>query len=349
MVKTLGIGLLLLLFVWAAGSWAAPAVYQNPVFEPVFADPSIIRAEDGWFYAYGTEDDWGDGRGSRLMPILRSIDLVNWTYVGDVFNSKPDWKAQGYLWAPDIHYRDGHYLLYYAYSVWGDPDPGIGVATAASPTGPFTDHGPLFMSTEIGVANSIDPFLFVDDGTPYLFWGSFHGIFGVELTPDGLSVAGDPFPLVGRAFEAAYIIERYGYYYFFGSLGACCEGDRSSYHVSVGRSETLHGPYRDELGFDLFFSSVTHGRLLLIGHGEQKDGKRFVGPGHVSVIRDDAGTDWLLYHAVDVEQPWLPNGATRRPLLLDAIVWLDGWPTIPGMVPSTKPQPAPVIRGVHDE
>ncbi|WP_431804075.1 hypothetical protein [Halobacillus andaensis] len=35
------------------------STYQNPVFEPVLADPSIIEGEDGYFYAYGTEDAWG--------------------------------------------------------------------------------------------------------------------------------------------------------------------------------------------------------------------------------------------------------------------------------------------------
>ena len=43
-------------------------------------------------------------------------------------------------------------------SVWGGEQTcGIGVATANSPQGPFTDHGKMFRSNEIGVQNSIDP------------------------------------------------------------------------------------------------------------------------------------------------------------------------------------------------
>ena len=41
----------------AAG--AAAATYTNPVsrgFADTFADPAVIRAEDGWWYAYGTTD-----------------------------------------------------------------------------------------------------------------------------------------------------------------------------------------------------------------------------------------------------------------------------------------------------
>src|SRR5699024_9615898 len=66
--------------------------YRNPVFEPVLADPSIIRDEEGIFYAYGTQDDWGDGTGSKIVPILKSENLIDWEYIGDAFNEMPQWK-----------------------------------------------------------------------------------------------------------------------------------------------------------------------------------------------------------------------------------------------------------------
>ena len=34
-----------------------PTDYENPVWEPVLADPAIIRGDDGIFYAYGTQDN----------------------------------------------------------------------------------------------------------------------------------------------------------------------------------------------------------------------------------------------------------------------------------------------------
>ena len=48
--------------------------YHNPVFEPILADPTIVKADDGWFYAYGTQDNWGDGNPAHLVasPIQRS-------------------------------------------------------------------------------------------------------------------------------------------------------------------------------------------------------------------------------------------------------------------------------------
>jgi arabinan endo-1,5-alpha-L-arabinosidase len=315
--------------------------YENPVFEPVFADPSVIRAEDGTFYAYGTEDDWGDGAGPRLIPILRSDNLTEWEYVGDAFRRKPEWKSEGGLWAPHIARHRDRYLLYYSYSVWGDSNPGIGVATADHPAGPFTDHGKLFTSEEIGVSNSIDPMFFVDDGTPYLIWGSFGGIYGIRLSDDGLRTVGEKFQIAGDAFEAPYLVKRGGYYYLFVSLGSCCEGEHSTYRVAVGRARSLRGPYLDREGKDLLASE---GTLVLAGDEEEGKEKRFVGPGHNAVVTDDRGTDWIIYHAIDPTDPRLPGGATRRPLLIDPLKWEGGWPSVEQGIPGTDRKPGPVFE-----
>src|SRR5919112_930486 len=74
------------------------------------------------------------------------------------FLNQPAWKSEGGIWAPDATFYNDTYFLYYSFSTWGDKDPGIGVATSKKPEGPFTDHGKLFLSKEIGVDNSIDPF-----------------------------------------------------------------------------------------------------------------------------------------------------------------------------------------------
>ena len=298
--------------------------YRNPVFEEVFADPTAIEV-DGAFYAYATFHPW-DGRDarSRLVPIARSPNLVDWTYVGEAFESRPDWRDSGGLWAPDVGRLRGRYVLYYSYARFGDPNPGIGVAVSASPEGPFEDRGPLLRSDAVGVPNSIDPCLLHVDGTPYLFWGSKRGIHGVRLAADGLSLAGEPFRVAGDGVEGAYVVERNGRYYFFGSRGTCCDGADSTYHVVVGRSDSLEGPYANRAG-----QSLLHAAGTTILHG---DGT-FAGPGHNAVVRDAAGDDWMLYHAYERDDPW-QGEAPRRVLMLDRLVWRDGWPTVETRTPS---------------
>lgn len=316
-------------------------MYQNPVFEPVFADPSIVKGDDGYFYAYATEDDWGDGAGLKVAPIIRSKNLVDWEYIGKAFETKPNWK-DGWVWAPDVQKFNGKYYMYYTKSTWGDQNPGIGVAVADDPAGPFEDHGKLTDTAEMGVY-AIDPMLYVEDGTPYLFFGGItSGTFAVELAPDGLSVVGERIDVAGPNYEAPYVIKRDDYYYLFGSNGSCCAGKNSSYNVGVGRSESLFGPYVNKNGDDM---KHHRGELLLFGYIPPEEGKgHIVGPGHNAVITDDAGNDWLVYHGIPADNPTLSSGATRRPLFIDKIEWVDGWPTIKDFNPSITPQEAPIIE-----
>lgn len=307
--------------------------FVNPVFEPVLADPSIIKAEDGWFYGYGTEDNWGDGQGNRLVPVIRSLDLIKWTIVGNAFTAKPQWKSDGGIWAPDVVLINKKYYMYYSYSAWADPNPGIGLAVASNPGGPFVDRGKLFLSNEIGVPNTIDPFYFAENDKKYLFFGSYssslnQGTYAVELAEDGLSVKNinDKIKIAAGDFEAVMIHRRNGYYYFFGSKGGCCNGATSTYNVRVGRSATLLGPYLDQEGKQI--TERGSGTLLISGND------KYAGPGHNSrIISDKSGADWLLYHAINKGNPIVPGGASRRMLMLDKISWVDNWPVIGNAVP----------------
>jgi arabinan endo-1,5-alpha-L-arabinosidase len=153
-------------------------VYRNPVIDYSLPDPSVIEGDDGYYYLYATED-------IRNLPIHRSKNLVDWEYVGTAFTdrTRPDFEPNGGLWAPDINKIGDKYVLYYSMSVWGgELTCGIGCATADKPEGPFTDHGKMFRSNEINVQNSIDPFYIEDGGKKYLFWGSFRGIYAIELS-----------------------------------------------------------------------------------------------------------------------------------------------------------------------
>ena len=164
-------------------SATAQTQYTNPVINRSLPDPTILRAGNT-FYLYSTED-------IHNVPIYRSRDLIQWNYVGTCFTdaTRPQMVPGGGIWAPDINKIGDKYVLYYSKSTWGGEwECGIGVAVASQPRGPFTDVGKLFISSEIDVQNSIDPFYIEDNDKKYLFWGSFRGIYAIELSDDGLSV-----------------------------------------------------------------------------------------------------------------------------------------------------------------
>ena len=310
-------------------SLAQTVTNRQPVIDMSAPDPTVIRAEDGTFYLYATED-------MRNVPIFHSANLVDWKLVGTAFtdNSRPKWLPKGGIWAPDIQRVGGKYHLYYAKSVWGGEwDAGIGVAVSNSPAGPFVDRGCMFTSKQIGIQNCIDPFYIEDGGKKYLFFGSFHGIYGVELTADGLHVkqGAKPREVAGTFMEATYIRRRGGYYYLFGSTGTCCEGARSTYRITIGRSKSLFGPYVDKAGLRLLDN---HYNILL-----DKDDS-VLGPGHnAGLITDDAGNDYMFYHGFKASDP-----DAGRVVWLSRIVWTDGWPSVMMEKDSQKNETVPVIK-----
>lgn len=299
--------------------------YNNPVIDQSAADPTVIFANDGYFYLYATGGN---------VPVYRSKDLVEWKYIGSAFTAqtRPNWEPMKgrAIWAPEIRFIKGQYVLYYSWAIWGQQDEcHIGVATADSPEGPFTDHGCLINGKEIGVRNSIDQFYIEEDGKKYMFWGSFNGIYVTELTEDGLAVKrnmdGNPLLLkkvCGSKFEATCIYKKGNYYYLFASVGSCCDGLNSTYRTVVGRSKDLLGPYLDDKGGDMLQNNFK----LVVNKNNV-----WVGPGHNSIlIKDDEGTEWMLYHSYRVD-----NITKGRIVLLDRLQWDDkGWPYIKGIEPS---------------
>lgn len=318
--------------------------YRNPVFKPILADPTVFRDPvSNKFYAYGTEDLWYTDNKNHLVAIVSSTNLVNWNYVADAFTVKPTWRANGGIWAPDIAYVNGKYHLYYSLSIWADPNPGIGLAIADRPEGPFTDLGKLFFTTDIGVPNSIDPFYFEDGGKKYLFWGSYssvatQGTYGVPLSDDGKSVPDmtRKFKITAGDFEGVSLFKKNGYYYFIGSKGGCCDGAASNYQLRVARASKLEGPYLDKNGNDI--TTRSSGTIIL-----QSD-ETFAGPGHnARVMTDKNGDDWVLYHAMEKSNAII-NNINQRALMLDKLVWsADGWPIVNDGTPSSEKRAMPVF------
>ena len=330
----------LLLLVTSAAKAQTP--YVNPVIKHNCPDPSVIddRARTGYFYAYSTQSVV-PGNGHAVMPVYRSKDMVNWEFVCDGFAGKsPAWRPEGRLWAPDINYVDGRYVLYYAMGVWGDlVKSSSGVAVSDSPTGPFEDKGMIVSFDNTGVLNCIDPFFIEDGGKKYLFWGSLgrgSGIWAAELSDDGLSLReGAELNYIGGTnMEGTYIFKRDGWFYIFTSQGTCCNGAESTYHVLVARSRDIFGPYMSPDGEYLIYNKYHHTML------SKSPDAMFVGTGHNSeILVDDAGRTWMYYHAF-----WRENDYHGRCMLLDEILWgPDGWPYIEGGRPSLEGD-GPVVK-----
>lgn len=303
--------------------------YVNPVLDRDFPDPAVLRADDGWFYAYATQST---AAGTVFnLQVARSRDLVSWEHLGEALPAKPRWAASTWkFWAPHvIHDREQRrYVMYYS----AEPDSAKGkclaVASSPLPSGPFVDAGEPLLCGE-GIEN-IDPMAFDDpkSGKRLLYWGSGGKPIRVqELDADRLRFApgSEPkavlHPVADEAYrtliEGAWVLYRDGAYYLFFSGDRCC-GAKPNYALMVARSTDALGPF-EPLARPILEKNVS-----------------WDAPGHNSIVADDAGTDWILYHAM--------RAAPNRLLLLDRLVWRDGWPRVEGDQPSVSRQSAPELR-----
>lgn len=159
---------------------------NNPLISNIFcADPTAVEYE-GRLYVYATNDhqqyEAVGAQGSNTYEHIKSLvmlstdDMVNWTYHGtiDVEAISP-WILAS--WAPSVTSKvdeNGNTKFYLYYSNSGC---GVGVLTADSPTGPWSDPlgKPLIdYSTEglDGCKSPFDPGVVIDDdGVGWLSFG----------------------------------------------------------------------------------------------------------------------------------------------------------------------------------
>ena len=296
-------------------------------------DPSVMRAEDGTFYIYGSH-----------MQAAVSTDLMQWKMISRnaenscslVDNVQEEMReALSYartvtFWAPDvIQLADGRYYMYYCTCEGSSPLSALGLAVSSSPEGPFKNLGIILKSggenyDATQLPNAIDPNVFYDkDGKLWMVYGSYSGgiyILKMDETT-GLPLEGQGYgkKLLGKnhaRIEAPYITYNPDteYYYLFLSFGGLNAAD--GYNIRVCRSKNPDGPYVDALGQDMiecggkngtYFNDPDYepygvklmgGYLLRAADGEAKS-KDIIyrSPGHNSVYRsEETGEYFIIFH-----------------------------------------------------
>ena len=114
-------------------------------------DPSIVRGDDGYWYAVTT----GNGGGK----MFRSADCCSWKVHLERVIPRPTWGDNGgdtpNVWAPDLIKIQDKWIYYYSLSGWGNPI-GVGYAVADQVEGPYEDKGKLVTCAELGLDNAIE-------------------------------------------------------------------------------------------------------------------------------------------------------------------------------------------------
>jgi beta-xylosidase len=314
-------------------SAAAPTAdeFKNPVLRADFPDPHIIKVGDT-YYAYATN---GSGKNVQLAI---SSDLVTWQQRTDAMPALGRWVrlSEPLVWAPEVIQLDKQFMLYYTARDKESNRQCVGVAVATAPEGKFKDPNERPLVCQVAEGGTIDASPFRDtDGRLYLYFKNDGNCCGLptylyvqELAPDGLSLLGEPTRLVrnDRAWEGGVVeaptmwlhAERYYLFYSANSYSGL------EYAVGYATCTTAVGPCEDAPENPILASFIERPPLV-------------IGPGHQTIIEDDDGNAWLVYHAWEVTSAG--QRGSRRFMWMDPLVWNAGVPDVQG--PTSAPQPRP--------
>ncbi|MGF6822055.1 arabinan endo-1,5-alpha-L-arabinosidase [Microbacterium sp. ZKA21] len=306
-------------------------------------DPTVVRGDDGLWYMFST-DAGGDAPGIPVGAHVRtSSDLVTWSFHGTALGEVPaparEWSGAEGLWAPEVvrwPSVDGgaRWHMYYSASTFGSRTSAIGLATAESLAGPWTDQG-IVVATQHDRDghNAIDAAVTFDrEGRAWMLYGSFFGgIHIVELSLEtGMRVREEKGALIARrpqnvdgAIEGAYVVhrpeeDRFVLFVSYDSLV-------NTYSVRVGVADEITGPYRDATGNDLTDPTAEQatavGTKVLGGH-RFPGGTGFIAPGHNSIFHDGDAT-YMVHHVRLADAPAQHEAQIRR------VHWTrSGWPLV---------------------
>lgn len=305
-------------------------------------DPSYL-VDDKFTYCYNTDVAFGNDIKPGIQ-IRRSINLVEWEFVGWAFSALPSLgsnfiKQNGgepfnSLWAPYIMKVGNEYRLYYSLSSAKPRLSVIGLATSTSPKGPFKEKGLVVTSLDNNArqTNAIDPTVIVSkDGSHFMFYGSaWDGIYKLEINPatglamrnedKGVRVAQRGFTngIVNGNIEGPEIIYNADFdkYYLFISY----DWLETKYNVRVGRSDNINGPYLDMNGNDM--NKEADDYPMLIAPYKFNNHSGWQGVSHPGVFKK--GNDYFIGHQ---GRP----GINKYFMVMHTrqIFWTeDGWPIV---------------------
>ena len=306
-------------------------------------DPSILKVGDQ-YYAYSTDVAWGNAIRPGLQ-IRKSKDLVEWKTVGWVFNGLPEKGADFIrqnggtpfesLWAPYVLKVGNEFRLYYSLTCSKPRLSVIGLATAATPEGPWIEKDLVVVSKDDASiqTNAIDPAVVITpSGDQWFYYGSaWDGIYAFPLDPvSGLSkspgykgkrIANRGFT-AGRyngnieAPEVIYHPQLKKYYLFISY-----DWLETKYNVRVGRSDNPDGPFLDYNGRDVNLNE-DHGPMILAPY-QFRNHSGYQGTAHNAVFDDGAGQYYIAHQARPGNGKYFMNLHVRK------IFWsTDGWPLV---------------------
>ena len=238
------------------------AYADNPISTYHYlADPSAA-ADDSTFYILTDVDDYSPQKNYDYdivgLNAFTSKDMKNWTDHGMIFRSKREFgDYPNNTWASGIAVHKGR-----IYIVYPNGASGVGMLTATSIDGPYTDpvketHGVNYIAASYGssviggcdgIAHCFDPGIFIeDDGTGYVIFGGGengqrpygNNLDIIKFTENNGKITIDKNSLTRvsaqNSFEAPYIHKKGSKYYL--------SFNTPPQVIDYGMADKITGPY----------------------------------------------------------------------------------------------------------
>lgn len=313
------------------GSVIYHKIYHNPVKRGFFPDPSVVRVGNDYYMVNSTFQYF------PAIAISHSTDMVHWEVVGHAITDSEDLDLSAIrdshgIWAPDIAYDNGKFIIMATLRLNGDGKRGNNVlrrqlvVTSDRPEGPYSK--PAWLEVD-----NIDPSLFIDDdGKHYMVISP--GINLVPLSDDCCKVAGEEMHVwtgTGeRCTEGPHLLKHGEYYYAIVAEG----GTGYGHGINVGRSKSLFGPYEASPYNPLLRQFDPEAALQRCGHGK--------------LIEDQNGNWWVYYLCGRPNQGHYTT--IGRETALEPVTWLeDGWFVINNQNGPSVVNDAPCLPAMHVE
>lgn len=314
------------------------SMFVNPVWNG--ADPWMVK-KDGWYYYCFSADNSIKISRSQLMTERQEIRTV-WTAPDTGWN-------QSHIWAPELHFIDDRWYIYYAAGRTGPPfihqRSGVLQSDGQDVFGDYTDLGMLYTSDhpeDSTAVWAIDVTVLYHQDSLYAIWSGWEQNRQDDSTPQHLYIApmNNPYTLSGPRVkisspeetweiggpldlnEGPQVLKRADELFI---IYSCRESWLKEYRLGQLR---LKSPNSDPMDPASYVKSgpVFQGTYEVYGTG------------HASFVTSPNGSeDWIIYHSKKTTEPgW------DRDIRMQQFHWSpDGSPDfgvpVPAGVPIARP------------
>ena len=310
---------LALLFLWEqeltrpeSQSAVISKYFNNPIFDG--ADPWMIQKDGYYYYCFSS----GNG-----ISISRSQFITKQGETRKVWEAPASGWNRSCVWAPELHFLDGRWYIYYAAGESGPPyihqKTGVLQSATDDPLSRYTDMGMLYTGDDPYLKSdnvwAIDMTVFTYHGRLYAVWSGWEKPALTDKTSQHLYIAemANPFTVKSPRIKLSSPDKKW-------ETGGPLDLQEGPEILKNGDDLLIIYSCRESWTVDYRLGMLKlrdPERSLLSPLNWEKSGPVFSGPfgtGHSSFVKSpDGKEDWIVYHSKkSIREGWQRDVRAQR-------------------------------------